>query len=112
MTSSQTSASTAFKDLVNSGRCLGVWMAPVCATWSSSRRHDGQRGAPPLRDADHVMGLPGLSTKNAIKVSQANKIVHRTYQIAVSCMLQRAPFAIEICRGKLASKVLQKISNL
>ena len=32
--------------MINSGRCLGVWMAPPCATWSTSRRHDEHKGAP------------------------------------------------------------------
>ena len=80
--------------LVNSGKCLGVWMAPPCSTWSTSRRHDGT-GAPPLRSPDHVMGLPGLSSNDYTKVKEANDMVDRSFKIAANCILNRVPFAIE-----------------
>ena len=70
-------------------------MAPVCATWSPSRRKDEHKNAPPLRSQDRVMGLPGLTAKDQIKVSQANKIVERCYQIAIQCILNNVSFAIE-----------------
>ena len=81
--------------LINSGRCLGVWMAPPCSTWSTSRRHDEHKGAPPLRSRDHVMGLPSLDARQRRTVQKANALVQRCTDFAVACILNAVPFAIE-----------------
>ena len=81
--------------MVKSGKCLGVWFAPPCSSWSTSRRNDGNKAAMPLRDPSHILGLPGLSANDQRKVSEANLLVERTTQLALNCILQRVPFAIE-----------------
>ena len=41
------------------------------------------------------MGLPGLSSNDYNKVKEANDMVDRSFKIAVNCILNRVPFAIE-----------------
>ena len=81
--------------MINSGRCLGVWLAPPCSSWSSSRRHDEHKGAPPLRSRQHVLGLPSLDSKQRRQVQTANALMQRTCDFAVSSVLNRVPFCIE-----------------
>ena len=81
--------------MVNSGKCLGVWFAPPCSSWSTSRRNDGNKAAAPLRDPSNVLGLPGLPPNDKRKVDEANKLVERTVMLALNCILQKVPFAIE-----------------
>ena len=83
------------QELVNSGRCLGVWMAPQCSSWSTSRRNDGS-AAVPLRSAEYIMGLPNLSPSDRRKVGDANNMMDRTVKIAINCILNRVPSALEI----------------
>ena len=77
--------------LINSGRCLGVWMAPPCSTWSPSRRNDEHKGAPPLRSHDHIMGLPGLD--NHQRIPQLQRSLRGTSQAArrSSCFTETIP---------------------
>ena len=70
-------------------------MAPPCATWSPSRRHDEHKGAPPLRSHDHVMGLPSLDRKQRRQVEVSNALMQRCSDFAVTCILNCVPFAIE-----------------
>ena len=91
----QTETFLRIQALINSGKCFGVWFAPPCASWSSSRRHDEHKHAPPLRSAEYVMGLPDLKPKDQAKVMKANAIVRRTYALALSCIINKVPFAIE-----------------
>ena len=80
--------------LINSGKCLGVWFAPPCNSWSTSRRHDG-KGAPPLRSIEHPYGLPSLRAKDRNKVLEANTLMRRTSELATTCILNRVPFVVE-----------------
>ena len=41
------------------------------------------------------MGLPNLSDNDYVKVREANDMVNRSYKIAINCILNRVPFAIE-----------------
>ena len=81
--------------MINSGRCLGVWMAPPCASWSTSRRNDEHKGAPPLRSKEHMMGLPTLNAKQRRGVAKMNALMIRCYDFAANCILNKVPFAIE-----------------
>ena len=49
----------------------------------------------PLRDPSHVPGLPGFPRNDQRKVTEANQLVEGTTMLALNCILQRVPFAIE-----------------
>ena len=63
--------------IVNDYHVAGVHIALPCGTCSKARGiplPDGKPGPPPLRDADHLHGLDGLSDIDAAKVKAANEL--------------------------------------
>ena len=61
--------------IVDGYNVAGVRIALPCGTCSRARGiplPDGPPGPPPLRDADHLHGLPGLSDVDGAKVKAAN----------------------------------------
>ena len=82
------------QELVNSGNCIGIWMAPPCSSWSTARRRD-EHHAPPLGDAQHLFGFDTLPARDLLKVRQANELMERCYQLAITATLNRVPWAIE-----------------
>eukprot|EP00965_Chrysotila_dentata_P103725 3423651-Pleurochrysis_carterae.AAC.1 len=60
------------------GYDAAVFASPPCSTFSVSRffsapdAPDG--GPPPVRDRDHVLGLPDIPTQHARELAQANEL--------------------------------------
>ena len=60
--------------------CAGFHYGVPCGTCSPARGiplEDGSEGPPPLRDQDHVLGLPDLSETDRQKVESANILYER-----------------------------------
>jgi hypothetical protein len=65
-----------------------VHLAPPCGTSSKARERPlkGAAFSPkPLRSAQHLMGLPSLSTIDADRVKAANKIYQLAVQVMIHC---------------------------
>ena len=84
------------RKLIRSGRCLGVWFALPCGTFSRARRFGGV-GPGPLRgdSPTTVWGLPGLKGKDLARVKAANRLVRRTCALCRLCKQCEVSFYIE-----------------
>ena len=82
-------------NLLLSGQVAYVWLGTPCTSWSRARRWDGN-GPGPLRD-DHefLLGLPGLSHKDQLKVSQGNVLMRFTAKVFRICLKYNIPVALE-----------------
>ena len=72
------------RKLVRSAHCLGVLMAPPCASFSTARR-------PPLRSFAEPMGLRSLSPENRLKVNEANSLFNFCVSIFKLCIINKVP---------------------
>ena len=76
-------------DLINSSHTTAVHVALPCGTGSRARerpipRHLIRQGAPapvPLRSAEHLLGIPGLSEINSQRVELANQLADFTVEL-------------------------------
>lgn len=82
------------RNLITSGRILFIWLGMPCTTFSRARRNDG-RGPGPLRDKDHLWGLPGLSHDNRVKLDDGNSLFTFTLDILRLCLRHGIPTVIE-----------------
>lgn len=81
--------------LLASGQVAYVWLGTPCHSWSRARRWDG-RGPGPLRDdGDYLMGLPGLSDKDQVKVDIGNCLMRASAKIFRVCLQLGIPVALE-----------------
>jgi hypothetical protein len=81
-----------------SGLFHGVWIGLVCSTWSLARRNTaGKPGWPaPLRDSGPgLWGLPGLSERDELKVSLANRQARWAVSVFQTCHAQGSSCFIE-----------------
>lgn len=79
---------------ISSGRVLLVWLGMPCTTFSSARRNDGV-GPLPLRDGDHLWGLPNLGRNDARKLTEGNKLFNFTMQVLHLCQQHHVPYVLE-----------------
>ena len=82
-------------DLLLTNRVKYVWLGTPCSSWSRARRHDG-KGPGPLRD-DHefLLGLPGLSDKDKLKVKVCNSLMKFSAKVFRMCVDLGIPVALE-----------------
>ena len=78
---------------LRSGRLQAIWLAPPCSSFSRARRWDG--GPPPLRDAWHVAGRPGLSPTDSEKVAVGNSLCDASAFIATVAARCQVPGGME-----------------
>ena len=78
---------------LRSGLLRGGHLGTPCNTFTRAR--DRQPGPPPLRSNEYVMGLPGLSGANLVKVSQGNLFVRFSVQILTLAAILKYPFTME-----------------
>ena len=79
------------KDLISqvrSGQHDFVFMAPPCSSFAVAKD-------PPVRDREHVLGLPGLDPDSARYVAKHNEIVTFAATLALVAHARRVPYAIE-----------------
>jgi hypothetical protein len=76
-------------ELIKSGNVDYLHAGVPCGTASRAREirlKDGSKGPPPLRSAEHLLGLPGLSAINKLKVEKANRIYANVSRIIRVCI--------------------------
>eukprot|EP00438_Fugacium_kawagutii_P013245 Skav234485 [mRNA] locus=scaffold3731:53840:54595:+ [translate_table: standard] len=76
------------------GRVILVWLGMPCITFSRARRNDGV-GPLPLRDHDHLWGLPGLKRSDAQKLADGNRLFNFTLQVLHLCQEHHIPYILE-----------------
>eukprot|EP00965_Chrysotila_dentata_P057095 1894464-Pleurochrysis_carterae.AAC.1 len=91
------------------GYYAAIFASPPCSTFSVSRffsasdATDG--GPPPVRDRDHILGLPDVPAQHARELAQANELVRRTARLLRTANSAGAEFILEhpADRGALSS---------
>ena len=81
-------------NFIRQGRVLLIWLGMPCTTFSRARKHDGL-GPGPLRDSQHVWGLPYLSFKDFCKLREGNQLFHFTLKLLQLCEEHKVPFVLE-----------------
>ena len=71
-----------------------VHMAPPCGTFSRAR-DIGSYGLRPLRNAEHVEGIPGLTGTDLARVQSANAVTNAIMRIMRACIRLEVPFTVE-----------------
>ena len=81
------------------GEFLAVLAAPPCSTFSVSRffaASDSDDGGPlPVRDADHIYGLPDVHASHAPELARANLVTRRTIALLTAAYDAGAQFILE-----------------
>ena len=82
------------------GRYRAVFAAPPCSTFSVSRffvyTGEGEDGGPPpVRDRDHILGLPDVPAQHLNELRIANTIVTRMVAIVEAIAQNKGDFCIE-----------------
>eukprot|EP00965_Chrysotila_dentata_P084176 2779111-Pleurochrysis_carterae.AAC.1 len=91
------------------GYYAAVVASPPCSTFSVSRffstPNSPDEGPPPVRDRDHVLGLPEVPAHHARELVQANELLRRTAQLLRAANSAGAEFILEHAadRGALSS---------
>ena len=66
-----------------------------CESWSRARKHDCL-GPPPLRDDFYFLyGLKNLSSRDAERIERGNRLLKKTFQLAMACIKYGVPWTIE-----------------
>lgn len=92
------------RNFLTSGRVQFVWLGMPYTTFSRARCADGL-GPGPLRDDEHIWGLPCLNSSAAAKLRLGNKLFLFTLRIARLCDELRIPWVIENPLSSMAWKV-------
>ena len=79
---------------LQSGRVNFIWFGMPCTSFSQARKHDGV-GPGPLRDYDHLWGLPALSRNDRQKVFTGNQLLRFTIRLLTLCEQFGIPYALE-----------------
>ena len=98
-----------FLKRIQSGEFCCVVAAPPCSTYSVARffecddAEDG--GPPPVRNRDHLLGLPGLPPSRLREVTKANSLTGRTAALLLAAHRAGAFFILEnpADRGDMSS---------
>ena len=75
------------------GQVAAVWLGTPCSSFSRARDRPG--GPPPLRSNACVLGLPGLSDKDALKVQLGNKLMRFSVSVLILCRRLVIPAVME-----------------
>ena len=97
---------------IRSGCVIGVWLATPGTTWCQARHGPVNSSWGPLRDSQHLFGLPDLKVHDRLKVKQENqtalftcKAIHACKQNSIPCILEnpsssmmwQIPFLVRLC---------------
>jgi len=86
----------AIRGWIAAGWVQAVHMGVICSSWSRARCAPG--GPPPLRSAEHLMGLPvGLlrHESETWKINLGNNTMKFCVSVAWTCLIHMIPFTIE-----------------
>ena len=75
----------AIMKLAKLSNCLGVLISVPCDTWSAIRFNDEVDGPKPLRDTDHVLGIPLADGSLPSGAIVANEITVAACDIGRAC---------------------------
>ena len=98
---------------ISTGEIFYIHIGLPCNTWSRARRNDG-RGPGPLRDdCKYLFGLPGLSSKDRLKVQQGNILLRHSIKIIRACQQHNVLWSLENPMTSRVWKVraLQQLHN-
>ena len=71
-----------------------VWLGTPCNTWSRARRGGGN-GPAPIRDSNHLWGLPNLSEKDQSKIEVGNALLKFSAAVFRLCVSLKIPVVLE-----------------
>ena len=72
-------------DRLSRGCYAGIMAGTPCTTWSTARFNRRNPGPPPVRDRDHLWGLPGLPGYLQRKVLLANSLALTSFALLLAC---------------------------
>ena len=78
-----------------SGRVLGLMLGTPCNTYSVARMQDDGTGVKPVRDRQHIYGLPNLSTRLQRTLNVGNALSERSIVLARAAHARGVPWVIE-----------------
>ncbi len=78
-----------------SGCVLFVWLGTPCSSWSLARRGPAGSSWGPIRDKEHILGLPNLSDSDQCKIDNGNKTANASKIIIRCCVNNGIPCALE-----------------
>ena len=98
---------------IANNRVMLVWLGMPCTTFSRARRDDGV-GPTPLRDSQHLWGLPHLKRHDRSKLSDGNRIFNFTMKVLHLCQQHDIPYILENPLTSMAWEMppLQKFVSL
>ncbi len=73
---------------------VAVWLGTPCNTWSRARRGGGT-GPGPIRDNNHLWGLPNLSDKDQSKINVGNALLKFSAAVFRLCLSLNIPVVLE-----------------
>ena len=89
-------------DMVDQLNPLSIHLGLPCGTCSRARERqlpvhlrETHSAPPPLRSAEHLMGLPGLSHANRNKVQAANRLYHFACRLLFLCFTKSVLVSVE-----------------
>ena len=89
-------------DMVDQLNPLSIHLGLPCGTCSRARERqlpvhlrETHSAPPPLRSAQHLMGLPGLSNANSRKVEAANRLYHFACRLLFMCFTKSILVSVE-----------------
>ena len=80
--------------LLKSQRVKFLWVGMPCTSFSHARKADGLDPGP-LRDSDHLHGLPNLTARDQQKVDTGNRLLLFTMRMLRLCEKHKINYALE-----------------
>ena len=89
---------------IQSGVVRGIWLGTVCSSWSRARRGPLHSNWGPLRDDEHIWGLPNMSDRDCEKILLGNRTACNSASIIKCCERLSVPCILE---NPVASRLWQ-----
>lgn len=86
---------------IRSGRVFGIWFGTPCTTWSRARHGPVVSSWDPLRDNQHIYGIPGLSSHDQHKIRVGNRTMTCTARLIRLCCRFKVPCFLENPSGSM-----------
>ena len=80
---------------ISSGVVAGVFLGTQCSSWSRARRGPLGSSWGPVRSNDFILGIPGISVADTLKVRIGNQQAKYTSQIIQTCIHNHIPCMLE-----------------
>ena len=80
---------------ITSGAVAAVWLGTPCSSWSRARHGPATSAWGPLRDKQHLEGLPSLNDRDQAKVREGNLVRDFTCAVVRWCAVRDIPCFVE-----------------